>query len=67
MRFHARPEADGESGCLFCCGLSGLYGVFVVSSAIVAAVVDLLVTEEADMVANEWSKEGCMWWALVGM
>ena len=42
-------DADGERGR--CC-LSGLYGVLVVSSAIAAAVVDLLVTEEADIVAN---------------
>ena len=47
-------DADGERGR--CC-LSGLYGVLVVSSAIAAAVVDLLVTEEADIVGNRgvWS------------
>ena len=56
-RFHTMSDADGERGR--CC-LSALYGVLVVSSAIAAAVVDLLVTEEADIVAKqvcEWSNE----------
>ena len=51
------------------CGrcLSGLYGVLVVSSAIAAAVEDLLLTEEADIVANEVGKWSTEEWKVVGV